>query len=71
MQIHGSFNNVPVVNEPVYIELNKEIATEIINMDKMIIDFHINTQNQPIESKDNQYMRVSLGAKVKYNNINL
>lgn len=71
MQIHGSFNNVPVVNEPVYIELNKEIATEIINMDKMIIDFHINTQNQPIEIKDNQFMRVSLGAKVKYSNINL
>lgn len=64
MHIHGSYNGIPYVQEPVYIELTHDDAVKILNHDKMIINFQINTQGNTVEITDSQFIHVAIGAKI-------
>ena len=69
LQIHGSYNNIPYTHEPIYIEVTSRDAQKIVNYDKIILHFRIDTQGNTVEIKDSQFIRAAIGAKVKYSNI--
>lgn len=69
LQIHGAYGNVPYVHNPVYIEFTQEDAKKIINHDKIILNFQLNTQNHDVIIDKSQYIHAIIGAKVKYSNI--
>lgn len=70
VQIHGSYNGVPYVNEPIYIEFTNENAQKILQSDKVIFNFHITTNGNTVEITDSQYVNIAMGAKVSYSTIN-
>ena len=69
--MHGCYNGVPYQQEPVYHVFSNSTTQEINNADKIIVSFKLNTQGNTVEIKDSQFIRLNLGAKVKYSNINL
>ena len=69
-QIHGGYNDIPFQQQPLYIELNGQDAQKIVNADKIIMNFRLNTQGNTVEIKSSQYINTSIGAKIKYSNIN-
>lgn len=69
--LHGCYNGIPYQQEPVYHVLNNSNVQEINNADKIIVNFKLNTQGNTVEIKDSQFIRLNMGAKVKYSNINL
>lgn len=71
LQLHGSYNGIPNQQEPTYIEVNQKDASRIINADKIIMNFRLGTQGYTVEIKDSQFIKVAIGAKVKYSNISM
>ena len=69
-RIYGSYNGIPRQQPPIFVELHHDNALRIINADKIILNFKLNTQGQDVEVRDSQYIHISLGAKIKYSNIN-
>ena len=69
LQIHGAYGDIPFVQNPVFIEFTQEDAQKIINHDKIILNFHLNTQGHDVKIKTSQYVRAAIGAKVNYSNI--
>ena len=70
-ELHGCYNGIPYQGEPTYYEINPTTTHEIVNADKIIVSFKLNTQGHTVEIKDSQYLRLNMGAKVQYSNINL
>ena len=71
LQLHGSYNGIPNQQEPTYIEVNQKDASRIINADNIIMNFRLGTQGYTVEIKDSQFIKVAIGAKVKYSNISM
>ena len=55
----------------VFLIKEKKKSAKLDNADKIIVSFKLNTQGNTVEIKDSQFIRLNLGAKVKYSNINL
>lgn len=70
LQIHGAYYDTPNYQEPVFIELNSDIAQKVVKSDKIVMRFSINTQGQQVNVNENQFIHPSIGAKIKYSNIN-
>lgn len=70
LQIHGAYNNVPNYQQPVFVELNGEVAQKVVKSDKLILNFSINTMGHQVSVNTAQYIHPSIGAKIKYSNIN-
>ena len=70
-ELHGCYNGIPYQGEPTYYKINSTTTHEIVNADKIIVSFRLNTQGHTVEIKDSQYLRLNMGAKVQYSNINL
>lgn len=71
LELHGCYNGIPLQQEPVFHVFNNDMAQNIINADKIIVAFRLNTQGNTVVIRDSQYISLSMGAKVKYSNINL
>ena len=71
VEMHGCYNGIPFPQEPVFHVFNNDMAQNIINADKIIVAFRLNTQGHTVVIKDSQFISLSMGAKVKYSNINL
>lgn len=71
LQIHGSYNDIPYQQAPIYIEIRDTDAQKVANSDKIILYFKMTTDNNTVEIKDSQYIQANIGAKVKYSNINM
>ena len=70
MHIHGSYNGVPYVNEPYYIEFTNDAAQKIVKSNKVIFKFRITTNGHTVEIKESQYINIAMGARITYTNIN-
>lgn len=70
LQIHGAYNNVPNHQQPVFVELDSETAQKVVKSDKIILNFSINTMGHQVSINTAQYIHPSIGAKIKYSNIN-
>lgn len=71
MNIHGGYNDNPYPHQPIYLDLSNQVAQQIVNSDKIILHFTLNTQGHNVVIKDSQYISLAIGAKVKYSNINM
>jgi len=71
MQLHGAYNNIPVESAPTYIDFSHEHAQKILKSDKVILTFHIDTNGNDVEINTSQNVRIALGAKISYSQINL
>lgn len=69
LQIHGAYGSTPYVQNPVYIEFTQDDAKKVIDHDKIILNFRLNTQGNDVTIKSSQFIRAAIGAKVKYSNI--
>ena len=71
MHLHGAYNNIPIEFAPVFIDFNNEDAQKILKSDKVILTFHIDTNGNDVEINTSQNLRIALGAKISYSQINL
>ena len=71
MHLHGAYNNIPVELAPIYINFGHDDAQKILQSDKVILTFHIDTNGNDVEVNTSQNVRIALGAKISYSQINL
>jgi len=71
MHIHGAYNNTPIESAPAYIDFNHDDAKKILNSDKVILTFRIDTNGNDVEINNTQNVRIALGAKISYSQISL
>lgn len=64
--IHGGYDDIPCVCQPIIIEIPAAKAKRIIQSDKMILTFRLNTQNNSVQFKTNQFIDAKIGAKIQY-----
>lgn len=69
--IHGSFNDQPYHETPIFVEVNGQTAKKIIESDKLLLRFKINTQGNAVELNTSRFIKVAIGAKIKYDHINM
>lgn len=69
--IHGSYNGVPYNQTPIYVEFDNQRAKRIVESDKILVRLRANTQGNDVVLTTSQYIKVAIGAKLKYDNINL
>ncbi len=70
LQLHGAYSDIPNYQEPAFIELNSEIAQKVVKADKIVLHFSINTMGHQVSVNGEQFIHPSIGAKIKYSNIN-
>lgn len=69
--IHGSFNGQLYQETPIFVDVNGQTAKKIIESDKLLLRFKINTQGNAVELNTSRFIKVAVGAKIKYNHINM
>lgn len=71
LQIHGSYDGLPVVQQAYYVEIRKEEIPIISAADKMILKFTANTQGHNITVNSSQFIKANIGARIQYSSFNL
>ncbi len=71
LQIHGSYDGQPVVQQAYFVEIRKEDIPVISAADKMILKFTANTQGHGVTVNSSQFIKANIGARIKYSSFNL
>lgn len=71
LQIHGSYDGQPVVQQAYLVEIRKENIATISAADKMILKFTANTQGHGVTVNSSQFIKANIGARIKYSSFNL